>query len=134
MTDQEIVQTQANLERNLVQEVSRPIYQSRGWLKLIGIVSIIQGILIALTLVGILVAWLPIWMGIVLYRAATSAENAQGTGQKFELIESLDNLKTYFTINGVIMLIGLILMLLSLCGVIVAIVTGVWSTSDYFYY
>jgi len=130
MTEQEIIQTQSNLEKNIIQEVSDPIYQSRGWLKLIGIVSIVQGILVALSVVGILVAWLPIWMGVVLYRAATSAENAQRNGQKSELTESLNNLKTYFTINGVIMLIGLIILLLSLCGVIVAIVTGLWTGTE----
>lgn len=133
MTDPAIVQDQSNLEKNIIQEVSNPVYQSRGWLKLIGIVSIVQGILVALTIVGVLVAWLPIWMGVVLYRAATSAENAQGSGQKYELIESLNNLKTYFTINGVIMLIGLIILFLSLCGVIVAIVTGIWTGTEFTY-
>lgn len=134
MTDTEIVQTQGQLEANLVQEISQPINQSRGWLKLLGVLSIIQGVLIALSIVGLLIAWLPIWMGVVLFKAATSAETAQETGQKYAMIESLGNLRTYFTINGVIALIGVIFFLLVVCGTIAAIVTGVISGTDLFYY
>jgi len=73
-------------------------------------------------------------MGVVLFRAATAAETAQETGQKQAMIESLGNLRTYFTINGVIVLVGLLFFLLTICGVIVAILTGVISGTDYFYY
>ena len=130
MTDTEIVQPQGQLEANLVQEISQPIIQSKGWLKLLGVLSIIQGVLVALSIVGILVAWLPIWMGVVLFRAATAAETAQETGQKYAMIESLGNLRTYFTINGVIALIGVIFFLLVVCGTIAAIATGVISGTD----
>ena len=48
-------------EETIIKELSLPIYQSRGWMKLIGVMSIIGGVLAAFTIVGILICWLPIW-------------------------------------------------------------------------
>jgi len=48
--------------------------QSRGWLKFIGLLSLIYGIITALTIVGILIAWLPIWMGVLLFQAGSRAQ------------------------------------------------------------
>ncbi|MFO7651171.1 MAG: DUF5362 family protein, partial [bacterium] len=42
-----------------------------GWLKFFGIVTIIAGALNALSLVGILWAWLPIWLGVLLVQAGS---------------------------------------------------------------
>ncbi|UCG60671.1 MAG: hypothetical protein JSV52_10075 [Candidatus Zixiibacteriota bacterium] len=91
-----------------IKEISLPIYQAKVWMQLLGVVMIINGIIIAITIIGILVAWLPIWLGVLLFQAASSAESAQVTGNKHQLLESLRKLKTYFVINGVLMLITLI--------------------------
>ncbi|MFH1688088.1 MAG: DUF5362 family protein [bacterium] len=95
-------------EKVIVQELSAPIFQSKGWLKLLGVVMILQGVLTALTIVGIIFCWLPIWMGILLMQAAGSVESAQISGDKTQLVETLKRLKTYFVINGVLMLLGLL--------------------------
>ena len=101
-------------EENLIKEVSLPIFQSKGWLKLLGIVMIIQGILTALTLVGIVICWLPIWLGVLLFQAAGTIEGAMINGDKMQLLRSLSKIKLYFMING-------ILMLLVIIGVVIAI-------------
>jgi hypothetical protein len=107
----------------LIRELSMPIYQSKGWLKLIGILSIIYGVLLVITIFGILIAWLPIWMGALLIQSATSIERAHVTGDKVLLLESLDKLKTYFTIMGVLTILGLIAMVISFfVGVFAALV------------
>jgi len=109
---------------DLVREFTLPIYQSRGWLRLIGILSIIGGVGQALTIVGILFAWLPIWMGVLLMQAASGAQNAQLTGQKYELIRSLGSLKTFFVLNGVLVLIGIIFALLAVCVMVILPLVG----------
>ncbi|NQS97277.1 MAG: DUF5362 domain-containing protein [candidate division Zixibacteria bacterium] len=105
-------------EKDYVQELSVPIFQSKGWLKFVGVMSIIYGIITCFTLIGIIIAWLPIWMGIMLFRAGSSIELAQSNGDKEQFIRSLSSLKTYFIIQGVLVLIGLIVMVIAL------IVTG----------
>ena len=101
-------------EQTQIKELSLPLFQVKGWMKLLGIVMIVYGIIMALTIVGIIVAWLPIWLGILLFQAATAAESAQITGDKNQFMASLMKLKTYFIINGVLMLVVLIFMGLSM--------------------
>ncbi len=91
-----------------IREVSLPIYQTKGWLRLLGVLSIISGIMSAMSIVGILFAWLPIWVGVVLLQSASSIERAHLTGSKEVLFDSLGKLKMYFMIQGVTTLIGLI--------------------------
>ncbi|UCG53753.1 MAG: hypothetical protein JSW58_04615 [Candidatus Latescibacterota bacterium] len=92
-----------------IRELTLPIHQSKGWLRLLGVLSIISGIFSALTIVGILYAWLPIWVGVVLLQAASAVERAHLTGSKEVFYQSLSKLKIYFVIQGVTTLIGLVI-------------------------
>lgn len=102
------------MDDSMVKEVSLPVYQSKGWMKLIGIVFIVYGALAALTLVGIIFAWLPIWAGVLLIKSASAIEQAYINGEKNALLDSLMKLKTYFTIMGVTTLIGLAFVILGI--------------------
>lgn len=102
-------------ERQTIQQLSMPIYQARGWLKLLGVLSIISGVASALSIIGILFAWLPIWMGVLMFQAGSSIESASQLGDKFAFLRSLGNLKTYFVLQGVLALIGIIFALTMLC-------------------
>ncbi|MFO7593840.1 MAG: DUF5362 family protein [Pseudomonadota bacterium] len=103
-------------ENNLVKTLSLPLYQSRGWMKLLGVLMILYGALVALSIVGIIVAWLPIWMGILLFQSAAAAEEAQINNSADELLSALRRLKTYFTIMGILTLIGLLFSLIGIFG------------------
>ena len=93
--------------------MSGPLYGSQMWLKFLGVMNIIQGIIAAMTIIGIIFAWLPIWMGVLLFRAGSSIESARMNGDKTLFILSQENLKTYFIINGVmtLMIVGFLLLL-----------------------
>jgi hypothetical protein len=97
-----------------IKQLIDPLYQAKGWLKLLGILTIVSGALSVLSLWGILMAWLPIWMGILLLKAGRSIEAAQVTGDKIEFIECLNKLKVFFTIQGVMMLVVVIITLVGL--------------------
>jgi hypothetical protein len=110
-----------NTEERVVKEVSHPLFSSKGWIKLVGILLLIYGIFGALTIVGIVFAWLPIWLGILLIQASNRIADAQYSGDKMAMIKAQSNLGTYFTIYGVITLIGIIFMVIFL---IVVVSTG----------
>jgi hypothetical protein len=112
-------------DSHLIQELSAPIYQARGWLKFLGILSIIGGITQAISIVGILVAWLPIWMGVLMFQAGSSIDSAGQLGDKFAFLRSLGSLKTYFILQGVLTLLGIIVVLTMLCVVFVLPLVGV---------
>ena len=90
-----------------------------GWMKFIGILNIIAGAVNALTIIGILWAWLPIWLGVVLTQAGFRAREYADKGDMASLEAMTGRLKTYFTLSGVVMIVSIAL------GVIAAIFWGV---------
>ncbi len=104
----------------LVQELSTPIFQSRGWLKFLGVLFILGGIPSIVFLVGII----QIWMGIVLFQAGSSIEAANNAGDKTSFLKSMGNLKTFIVVQGVLALLGLILTVASLCIIFVLPLLG----------
>jgi len=120
---------QTNVDQStVIKEVSIPIYQARGWMKLLGVLNIIGGVLLAITLIGIIVAWLPIWMGVILYQAGSASEQAYFNGDKYSLMKSLNQLKLYFTINGILALIGVVTWVIML----IVFLAGGLAFAEYF--
>jgi hypothetical protein len=111
-------------DTHLIQELSAPIYQARGWLKFLGVLSIIGGVVQAISLVGIFIAWLPIWMGVLMFQAGSSIDSASQFGDKFTFLSSLGSLKTYFVLQGILTLIGIILAVTMLCVMFVLPILG----------
>ncbi len=109
----------------MVRELSNPIYQARGWLKFLGVLSIIGGIIQALSIVGIIIAWLPIWMGVLMFQAGSSIDAANKAGDKFAFLNSMGSLKTYFVLQGVFNLIGIIIALSLICILVVLPLVGI---------
>lgn len=97
-------------EKQFIKDMSDPLNSSQVWLKLLGVLNIIQGVIAAMTIIGIIIAWLPIWMGILLFRAGSAIESARMSGDKTLFLKSQESLKTYFIINGVITLIMIVFM------------------------
>ncbi len=110
--------TETTTENQLVREISLPLYQGKGWMQFLGVLFIIGGALQALTIIGIVIAWLPIWLGILLYQSASAVDEARESGRKDAMLSSLAKIKTYFTIMGVLMLIWIVL------GIILLFVVG----------
>jgi len=116
-------QTSSNTDtRGIIISLIDPIVRAAGWMKLIAVVSFIGGIFSALSIWGIIFAWIPIWQGILLWKAANAAKAAQIDGSELNAESSLSNLKTYFTLMGVLMLlyiiffVGMIIMVFVLGG------------------
>ncbi len=110
-----------DVEQRTVREVSLPLFSSKGWIKFLGILMIAYGALVALSIVGILIAWLPIWLGVLLNKTANSMEQAHLSGDKAAMIKAQNSLSTYFTVYGVLALISILLVVLFL---IVILSTG----------
>ena len=92
-----------------LKDVARPLYEAKGWMRLLGVVMILVGALYAITIVGLLVAWLPIWLGVLLLHASSRIEDAYEGGGAVSFMESLAKLKLFFIVLGVAVLVSLIL-------------------------
>ena len=119
-----IMETSDQLQKKIIQQVSAPLYSAKGWMKFIGILLIIGGVLYALSIVGIIFAWIPIWLGILVIGATNKMDMAYHSGDKISLIEAQKKIGLYFTVYGVLILIFLIL---TLVFFIVALSTGFLS-------
>lgn len=102
----------AGINARATREIGLPLASAAGWMKFIGIMFIIQGALTAITILGIIIAWLPIWIGVLLLQSAGAAQRSQLQDDPNALIEALSRLKTYFVIQGVLYLVGIVLMLI----------------------
>jgi len=98
-----------NDQTGMIRNLSYPLYNCKGWMKLLGVVYIIGGALQALTIFGIIIAWLPIWTGILLFQSASAITLAYEGDNQAEMTRALFKLKTYFIIMGVMTLIGIII-------------------------
>lgn len=94
-----------------VREFSRPLFDAKMWMKLTGVMAIVEAvfIIVATLGVGLIVAWLPIWMGVLMYQSATAAERAHANGDREAMLRSQSKLKTLFIIAGVLVLISIVL-------------------------
>jgi len=90
-------------------ELAQPLYDARGWMKFLGVLNIISGVLACLTIVGILWGWLPLWQGILLFNAGKQGELSWQGEDPERLRDALRQLKTYFIISGVSMLLTMAL-------------------------
>jgi len=98
--------------------LSAPLYSARPWMKFVAVMSIIYGAVTALSIVGILFAWLPIWMGVLLMQSVSQVEQAHVNDDAEALRNSLAKLRTLFTIVGVLMLIGIAFGVLGIIAVL----------------
>ncbi len=110
-----------SIQEKTVREISLPLYSSKGWIKLLGVIMLIYGVILALSLFGIIIAWVPIWIGILLMQTAGRINEAQITGNKEALIKAQNSLRIYFTVYGVLALVALIVAAIT---IIVLLSTG----------
>ncbi len=106
----------------LVEAMRTELVKAKGWMKFVGIMMIIGGALYVLTIVGIIVAWLPIWMGVLLIQAAGLGEQFARSGDFEKLQLALAKLKTFFVLGGVSLIVGIAL---SVVWAIIALVVGI---------
>jgi len=99
-------------------DVLEPLYGARGALKFLAWASIVVGALQCLSIVGIVVGWLPIWIGVLLARTADRLERGV-EGQDGPLLrEGMEALAQGVRIQAVLVLIGVALTLLWLVGLV----------------
>ncbi len=111
----------------MIRDLSLPLASGKGWVKFVGIFNIVLGALQALSIIGILWAWIPIWQGVLLLQAGGAVERAQMAGDESALRMALDKLRVYFVVQGVLFIISLALITLMFVvffGVIMAAISN----------
>ncbi len=99
----------------IVQQIIEPLYRARGWMKFLAVLGFIAGGLYILTIVGVVVAWVPILIAVFVWQAASAVEVAYSAGSAADARRSLDRLRLVFITYGVLaaLTIGLIVFLVA---------------------
>ena len=98
----------ASAQMSVVHYLDKPLYRAKGWMQLMGIVFILNGVFMALSLVGIVLCWLPIWLGLTLMSAAKNVRVAAELDNQEYLYLALDKIGLFFKIHGILIVIGLV--------------------------
>jgi hypothetical protein len=77
-----------------------PLYQSLIWIRLFAACLIFYGALTTVTGVGVLVAWIPMWIGVLLLLASKSIATAYRENDEQAFMLLISRLKTIFTTLG----------------------------------
>lgn len=99
------------------------LYRAKGWIRLIGVLALIMGILQALTVIGLIIAWIPVWIGVLLCSASSRIAEAHEQGDELALAVAVDKIRLYFKIVGIFALIGLVFMVIGLVASIGSMLT-----------
>lgn len=86
---------------DLTRDLATILSSRAGWIKFAAVMSIISGVVFCLSLLGALVGWIPIWMGVVLFKVAGAAEKAAYFGRRDDLEEVLNRVGGFFKLNGI---------------------------------
>lgn len=116
---------------DIIKDIRRTATDMSGWLKFLGVTNIILGALTAISIVGIVIAWIPIWIGVLLFQAGSRATDAQITEKNQELVVMMGKLKTYFIINAILIIVGLALMIITFFAVGLGLIPLLNSFSDF---
>jgi hypothetical protein len=112
-----------------LQSIRENVRGSKGWLKFLGILMIVAGGCYALTIVGIIFAWMPIWLGVLMVKAGGRAGEYADRGDPAALAGYTKQLKTLFTIMGIVTIIS---MALGIISTIIGVAIGVFSGGGFF--
>jgi len=85
-----------------------------GWLKFLGVVNIVIGAIYVISLWGIIIAWIFIWLGILLLQMANRINNARFTNNQGELVQMMDKLRLYFIIQGVLIIVSIVMVIIAM--------------------
>ncbi|MCX7835532.1 MAG: DUF5362 domain-containing protein [bacterium] len=100
-------QTPSHPTENLVEndpwfvQISNILTGTKSWAKFLGVLLIIEGIMVAFSIWGLLFAWLPIWLGVLLYQAGNHAELVAFLRNKEQVLLYLDKMRLFLKISGI---------------------------------
>jgi hypothetical protein len=108
----------------LIKRLAVILTEAGGWMKFLAILSFLSGAGMVFG-PGIVICWLPIWLGVVLWKAAAKAQEAAFTGSEADMIGALDQLRFYFKLTAIyriIMFVVMIVFIIVFFGMIMAFV------------
>ncbi len=84
-----------------------PLHQVRHWMKFLAVLMFIGGGIQALTVVGLVVAWIPVLIGVFLWQAATALADGHPAGDVARLRRAAERIRHLFITYAVLAIVAL---------------------------
>ena len=81
---------------------------------------------------GIIIAWLPIWLGVILLKVANGSRGV-AEGKAESLGEMFGSLKTFFILSGVLMIVSIVISTFWFMIVGIAMISRIMGEAGGFY-
>ncbi len=107
----------------IIQDLAIILDKYYFWVITLSCILFLFALIMGITIVGLVIAWIPCWLGIILINFAKCARAASRTGEFAELNQSLIHLNLYFKIMGILLLV-----LLAIYGLILILGTAAVSS------
>ena len=88
--------------------VIEPLHRARKWMKFLAVLLFVAGALNALSVIGLLVAWIPVLIGVLLWQAASALTDGHPTADVDRLRRSTEKLRHVFMTYAVLAVVALI--------------------------
>ncbi|MCY4129671.1 MAG: DUF5362 family protein [Gammaproteobacteria bacterium] len=95
------------------------------WLKILGVVLFVYGVFLCISIVGLLVGWLPIWLGVLLFSSAKRLDVIKEEDSPEDAVESIEKISLFFKISGIVTLVYVVFLVLILLFFFVRGISGV---------
>lgn len=105
-----------------IKDYLESLYKARVWIKLAGIISIVQGVMTILSLWGIIICWLPVWIGVILLKTARDIRTAYETENEEACASANAAIGKYFKL---FVIFNLIFLGVALLGITVSVLIPV---------
>ena len=93
-------------------DLARVLAKETIWVKIVGFYLIVNGAATALSIVGLVIAWLPIWLGVLLLQFANGMETFAEHGDPDDMLRAFNRLALIFKIIGITVTVSIVLLVL----------------------
>ena len=97
-----------------IQQIVMPLVRSRGWITFLAIVAFLNAAIQVISSfgIGIIVAWLPIWIGVLLIQASSAIGRYELNLTEDDLQEGMEKLAMAFKVTSVWVIVTIALVIL----------------------
>lgn len=78
-----------------------PLIENTTWMKWLGVFLILIGVIYCITIIGLIIGWLPLWLGLLVYQSASRLQELEVTNDEASAVEVITKLATYFKVSGI---------------------------------
>lgn len=101
--------------------------ENSKWMKILGGLMIALGVFYCITIVGLIVGWIPLWLGYLAYTAGSLLDGAEEKAGDETRVLAVEKIALFFKICGILAVVYLVIIIVTF--IIVFLVQGFGATT-----